>query len=83
MNTKTVAPGAWNPGLKPHRMTLTPKPPRIVGLIARPPADWSDEKARIYVSVERSLLHHPDLRHLSVLPAECLVPVMEIAPTVH
>lgn len=83
MNSKTAAARNWNSWLQPHRTTAPPKPQRIIGFVARPPAEWPEDKARIHVTVERSLLMMPGLRHLSVLPAECMIPVLEVAPSAH
>lgn len=47
-------------------------PVEIAGIDIDPPEHWPSEKRRLSALIERTLMRHPHLKHLSVLPMDSL-----------
>ena len=75
--TTTAALRSWSLKLQPHRTTVPPAPPKVVGFAVTVPTEWDADKRRISGLIELSLLRHPHFKHLSILPVGSLQAVVE------
>ncbi len=74
MKAQSAAQTKWGTWLQPHRLNLLPTPPlrpaRRMAIAL--PKQWSEQRRRCTMQVENLLLTIPALRHLSVVPRECV-----------